>query len=39
MPSKRKSLLAEGQLEPEKPSKKAHILNELVTEFGDLKSI
>jgi hypothetical protein len=35
----RKSPPTEGQLEPKKPSKKAYILNELVTEFGDLKSI
>jgi hypothetical protein len=39
MPPKRKSLLAEGQLEPENPSKKAYILNELITKFEDLKSI
>jgi hypothetical protein len=39
MPPKRKSLLIEGQLEPNKASKKTYLLKELVTDFGDLKSI
>jgi hypothetical protein len=39
MPPKRKSLPTEGQLEPNKASKKTHLLKELVTDFGDLKSI
>jgi hypothetical protein len=39
MPPKRKSLLTEGQLEPNKASKKTHLLKELVADFGDLKSI
>jgi hypothetical protein len=39
MPPKRKSPLTEAQLEPNKASKKAHFIEELVTKFGDLKSI
>ena len=39
MSPKRKSLPTEGQLGPNKASKKTYLLEELVTSFGDLKSI
>ena len=39
MPPKRKSPPTEGQLGPNKASKKTHLLEELVTSFRDLKSI
>jgi hypothetical protein len=39
MPPKRKYSPTEGQLEPNKASKKPYLLKELVTDFGDLKSI
>jgi hypothetical protein len=39
MPPKRKSPPTEGQLEPNKASKRTHLLEELVADFGDLKSI
>ncbi len=39
MPPKRKNPPTEGQLEPKKASKTTHYVAELVTKFGDLKSI
>lgn len=39
MPLKRKTLPTEGQFEPNKALKKAHLLDDLFDQFRDLKSI
>src|SRR4051794_3906179 len=39
MPPKRKISPLEGQLEPDKPSKRHNKIEELLNQFGDLKSI
>ena len=39
MPPKRKIPPLEGQLEPDKPSKRHNKIEELLNQFGDLKSI